>query len=1252
MGVDFDVKTFCHNLRATKPPYECPVETCRKVYKSYSGIEYHLYHYDHDSPPPPQQTPLRKHKKKGRQSRPANKQSPSPSEVSQSPGREVMNYAQAQRMVEVDLHGRVHRISIFDNLDVVSEDEEAPEEAPENGSNKENTETPVATPKSGKHKNKEKRKDSNHHHHSAPASAAPKLPEVVYRELEQDTPDAPPRPTSYYRYIEKSAEELDEEVEYDMDEEDYIWLDIMNERRKTEGVSPIPQEIFEYLMDRLEKESYFESHNKGDPNALVDEDAVCCICNDGECQNSNVILFCDMCNLAVHQECYGVPYIPEGQWLCRRCLQSPSRAVDCALCPNKGGAFKQTDDGRWAHVVCALWIPEVCFANTVFLEPIDSIEHIPPARWKLTCYICKQRGSGACIQCHKANCYTAFHVTCAQQAGLYMKMEPVRETGANGTSFSVRKTAYCDIHTPPGSARRLPALSHSEGEEEEDEEEDEGKSWSSEKVKKAKAKSRIKMKKARKILAEKRAAAPVVSVPCIPPHRLSKITNRLTIQRKSQFMQRLHSYWTLKRQSRNGVPLLRRLQTHLQSQRNCDQVGRDSEDKNWALKEQLKSWQRLRHDLERARLLVELIRKREKLKRETIKIQQIAMEMQLTPFLILLRKTLEQLQEKDTGNIFSEPVPLSEVTELDEVPDYLDHIKKPMDFFTMKQNLEAYRYLNFDDFEEDFNLIVSNCLKYNAKDTIFYRAAVRLREQGGAVLRQARRQAEKMGIDFETGMHIPHNLAGEEVSQHTEDEEERLVLLENQKHLPVEEQLKLLLERLDEVNASKQSVGRSRRAKMIKKEMTALRRKLAHQRETGRDGPERHGPSGRGNLTPHPAACDKDGQTDSAAEESSSQETSKGLGPNMSSTPAHEVGRRTSVLFSKKNPKTAGPPKRPGRPPKNRESQMTPSHGGSPVGPPQLPIMGSLRQRKRGRSPRPSSSSDSDSDKSTEDPPMDLPANGFSSGNQPVKKSFLVYRNDCNLPRSSSDSESSSSSSSSAASDRTSTTPSKQGRGGKPSFSRGTFPEDSSEDTSGTENEAYSVGTGRGVGHSSKYPHPKSGVLGTQFQGLASPPAADPPPLSRSCEVVRKSLGRGAGWLSEDEDSPLDALDLVWAKCRGYPSYPALIIDPKMPREGMFHHGVPIPVPPLEVLKLGEQMTQEAREHLYLVLFFDNKRTWQWLPRTKLVPLGVNQDLDKEKMLEGRKSNIRKSVQIAYHRALQHRSKVQGEQSSETSDSD
>lgn len=39
----------------------------------------------------------------------------------------------------------------------------------------------------------------------------------------------------------------------------------------------------------------------------------------------------------------------------------------------------------------------------------------------------------------------------------------------------------------------------------------------------------------------------------------------------------------------------------------------------------------------------------------------MALELQLTPFLILLRSTLEQLQDRDTNNFFTEPVPLSEV---------------------------------------------------------------------------------------------------------------------------------------------------------------------------------------------------------------------------------------------------------------------------------------------------------------------------------------------------------------------------------------------------------------------------------------------------------------------------------------------------------------------------------------------------------------------------------------------------------------
>lgn len=65
------------------------------------------------------------------------------------------------------------------------------------------------------------------------------------------------------------------------------------------------------------------------------------------------------------------------------------------------------------------------------------------------------------------------------------------------------------------------------------------------------------------------------------------------------------------------------------------------------------------------RILCSLIHLCSKLNKNTvhvqIKVQQMALEMQLTPFLVLLRSTLEQLQERDTNNFFTEPVPLAEV---------------------------------------------------------------------------------------------------------------------------------------------------------------------------------------------------------------------------------------------------------------------------------------------------------------------------------------------------------------------------------------------------------------------------------------------------------------------------------------------------------------------------------------------------------------------------------------------------------------
>lgn len=119
------------------------------------------------------------------------------------------------------------------------------------------------------------------------------------------------------------------------------------------------------------------------------------------------------------------------------------------------------------------------------------------------------------------------------------------------------------------------------------------------------------------------------------------------------------------------------------------------------------------------------------------------------------------------------------------------------------------------------------------------------------------------------------------------------------------------------------------------------------------------------------------------------------------------------------------------------------------------------------------------------------------------------------------------------------------------------------------------------------------------------------------------------------EKPSLEPLQLVWAKCRGYPWYPALILDPKTPK-GFVYNGVPLPAPPTEVLALRKNYTEEV----FLVLFFDLKRTWQWLPSNKLEILGIDKELDQGKLIESRKPTERKAVKKAYQDALLYQSKV------------
>ena len=48
-----------------------------------------------------------------------------------------------------------------------------------------------------------------------------------------------------------------------MDEEDTVWLEIINESRSKKGLSEVTHDQLELLMDRFEKESYFEQTRNG-----------------------------------------------------------------------------------------------------------------------------------------------------------------------------------------------------------------------------------------------------------------------------------------------------------------------------------------------------------------------------------------------------------------------------------------------------------------------------------------------------------------------------------------------------------------------------------------------------------------------------------------------------------------------------------------------------------------------------------------------------------------------------------------------------------------------------------------------------------------------------------------------------------------------------------------------------------------------------------------------------------------------------
>ncbi|XP_034945211.1 PHD finger protein 14 [Chelonus insularis] len=187
---------------------------------------------------------------------------------------------------------------------------------------------------------------------------------------------------------------------------------------------------------------------------------ICCGCLGDRSDDINEIVECDGCGVTVHEGCYGVSDVESfsstdslcqsAPWFCEACsagIEDPS----CELCPNKGGIFKETDVGKWVHLVCALYVPGVAFGEVDRLSSVTLFE-MAYSKWgSKTCSLCEDARyarTGVCIECDAGMCHTYFHVTCAQREGL------LSEAHSEEVDQADPFYAHCKLHSDKTLVRR------------------------------------------------------------------------------------------------------------------------------------------------------------------------------------------------------------------------------------------------------------------------------------------------------------------------------------------------------------------------------------------------------------------------------------------------------------------------------------------------------------------------------------------------------------------------------------------------------------------------------------------------------------------------------------------------------------------------------------------------------------------------------------------------------------------------------
>ncbi|KAK4455228.1 DNA damage-responsive transcriptional repressor RPH1 [Podospora aff. communis PSN243] len=120
----------------------------------------------------------------------------------------------------------------------------------------------------------------------------------------------------------------------------------------------------------------------------------------------------------------------------------------CCLCPHDipGAEMMATEDGRQAHRMCALYLPETYIETIDDKEVVVNINGIDKARLELKCLYCRSK-KGACFQCSQKKCPRAYHATCAAAAGVFVEEAEVPVIGEDGTEYKEQAFGFsCRFH--------------------------------------------------------------------------------------------------------------------------------------------------------------------------------------------------------------------------------------------------------------------------------------------------------------------------------------------------------------------------------------------------------------------------------------------------------------------------------------------------------------------------------------------------------------------------------------------------------------------------------------------------------------------------------------------------------------------------------------------------------------------------------------------------------------------------------------